>query len=77
MEQFPDIVAVMVRVSVEGPVLLSRAGRHEVVRGSIVAVPLGPRSTLGVVWGPPKDLVRITGSRISSGFSTCRRFPTS
>ncbi|MBE0581295.1 primosomal protein N' [Devosia sp.] len=57
MEDRPDIVAVMVGVAVEGPYSYRIPPGMEVVRGSIVAVPLGPRLTLGVVWGPPKDMV--------------------
>ena len=57
MEQFPNIVAVMVGVAVEGPYSYRIPDGMTVERGSIVAVPLGPRSTLGVVWGPPKDMV--------------------
>jgi len=57
MEQRPDIVAVMVGVAVEGPYSYRVPPGMAVTRGSIVAVPLGPRLTLGVVWGPPKDMV--------------------
>ncbi|WP_082092785.1 primosomal protein N' [Devosia epidermidihirudinis] len=57
MEHRPDIVAVMVGVAVEGPYSYRVPAGMAVVRGSIVAVPLGPRLTLGVVWGPPKDMV--------------------
>ncbi|HEY4202466.1 MAG TPA: primosomal protein N' [Devosiaceae bacterium] len=57
MEHFPDIVAVMVGVAVEGPYSYRVPPDMRVTRGSIVAVPLGPRLTLGVVWGPPKDMV--------------------
>lgn len=50
-----EIVAVMVGVAVDGPYSY-RVGAHmRVQRGSIVIVPLGPRPTLGVVWGFPKD----------------------
>lgn len=51
----PDIVAVMVGVAVEGPYSYRVPAGMVVTRGSIVAVPLGPRLTLGVVWGSPKD----------------------
>ncbi|MDR3475956.1 MAG: primosomal protein N' [Devosia sp.] len=55
MEALPDIVAVMVGVAVEGPYSY-RVPRGMVVgRGSIVAVPLVGRLTLGVVWGLPQD----------------------
>jgi primosomal protein N' (replication factor Y) len=55
MQTRMDIVAVMVGVAVEGPYSY-RVPEHMVVeRGSIVAVPLGPRLILGVVWGAPKD----------------------
>jgi primosomal protein N' (replication factor Y) len=57
MEDRPDIVAVMVGVAVEGPYTYRVPAGMAVTRGSIVAVPLGPRLTLGVVWGPPKDMV--------------------
>src|SRR5690606_37897111 len=57
MEHFPDIVAVMVGVSVEGPYSYRVARGMEVRRGSIVAVPLVGRLTLGVVWGPPAAMV--------------------
>jgi primosomal protein N' (replication factor Y) len=55
MEELPDIVAVMVSVSVEGPYSYRVPYGMRVVRGSIVAVPLVGRLTLGVVWGVPKD----------------------
>jgi primosomal protein N' (replication factor Y) len=57
MEHRPDIVAVMVGVAVEGPYTYRVPHGMAVTRGSIVSVPLGPRLTLGVVWGPPKDMV--------------------
>jgi primosomal protein N' (replication factor Y) len=57
MEDFPDIVAVMVGVAVEGPYSYRVPPGMRVGRGSIVAVPLVGRLTLGVVWGPPKDMV--------------------
>jgi primosomal protein N' (replication factor Y) len=53
----PDIVAVMVGVAVEGPYSYRVPDGMMVERGSIVAVPLGPRLILGVVWGQPKDLI--------------------
>jgi primosomal protein N' (replication factor Y) len=52
-----DIVAVMVGVAVEGPYSYRVPDGATVVRGTIVAVPLGPRLTLGVVWGPPADTI--------------------
>ena len=55
MEPLPDIVAVMVSVSVEGPYSYRVPAGMTVARGSIVAVPLVGRLTLGVVWGAPKD----------------------
>lgn len=55
MEQLTHIVAVMVSVSVEGPYSYRVPAGMVVTRGSIVAVPLVGRLTLGVVWGPPKD----------------------
>ncbi len=57
MQLSPDIVAVMVGVAVEGPYSYRVPAGMSVERGSIVSVPLGPRLTLGVVWGPPKDSV--------------------
>lgn len=57
MEDFPDIVAVMVGVAVEGPYSYRVPPGMRVGRGSIVAVPLVGRLTLGVVWGPPTDMV--------------------
>ncbi|MBB4052484.1 primosomal protein N' (replication factor Y) [Devosia subaequoris] len=53
----PDIVAVMVGVAVEGPYSYRVPAGMSVTRGSIVAVPLGPRLILGVVWGPAKDMI--------------------
>ncbi|MCW5722406.1 MAG: primosomal protein N' [Devosia sp.] len=50
-----DIVAVMVGVAVEGPYSYRVPANMAVQRGSIVAVPLGPRLTLGVVWGMPNE----------------------
>lgn len=55
MSASPDIVAVMVSVSVEGPYSYRVPAGMKVQRGSIVAVPLVGRPTLGVVWGEPKD----------------------
>ncbi|RYE74390.1 MAG: primosomal protein N', partial [Myxococcales bacterium] len=54
-EQLTGVVAVMVSVSVEGPYSYRVPYGMSVVRGSIVAVPLVGRLTLGVVWGLPKD----------------------
>ena len=55
MDFLPDIVAVMVSVSVEGPYSYRVPRGMQVRRGSIVAVPLIGRTTLGVVWGVPQD----------------------
>jgi primosomal protein N' (replication factor Y) len=55
MSELGDIVAVMVSVSVEGPYSYRVPYGKSVVRGSIVAVPLVGRLTLGVVWGAPRD----------------------
>ncbi len=55
MAELPDIVAVMVSVSVDGPYSYRVPYGQKVERGSIVAVPLVGRPTLGVVWGVPKD----------------------
>jgi primosomal protein N' (replication factor Y) len=52
-----DIVAVMVGVAVEGPYSYHVPEGRSVTRGSIVAVPLGPRAVLGVVWGTPADSI--------------------
>jgi primosomal protein N' (replication factor Y) (superfamily II helicase) len=57
MDNAPDIVAVMVGVAVEGPYSYRVPRGMTVTRGSIVAVPLVGRLTLGVVWGPPRDMV--------------------
>jgi primosomal protein N' (replication factor Y) len=54
-EALTDIVAVMVSVSVDGPYSYRVPAGMVVQRGSIVAVPLVGRPTLGVVWGAPKD----------------------
>ena len=55
MNELSDIVAVMVSVSVEGPYSYRVPAGMVVERGSIVAVPLVGRLTLGVVWGAPAD----------------------
>lgn len=55
MDLTPNIVAVMVSVAVEVPYTYRVPYGMTVTRGSIVAVPLGVTTTLGVVWGPPKD----------------------
>ncbi|GHA24713.1 primosomal protein N' [Devosia pacifica] len=52
-----DVVAVMVGVAVSTPYSYRVPPGMAVRRGSIVAVPLGPRLTLGVVWGAPRDMV--------------------
>ena len=57
MEHFPNIVAVMVPLAVDAPYSYRVPPGMHVVRGSIVAVPLVGRSYLGVVWGPPADMV--------------------
>jgi primosomal protein N' (replication factor Y) (superfamily II helicase) len=57
MDERLDIVAVMVGVAVEGPYSYRVPEGMSVTRGLIVAVPLGPRLTLGVVWGPPRDMI--------------------
>ena len=57
MSELGNIVAVMVGVAVEGAYSYRVPDRMQVARGSIVEVPLGPRQILGVVWGPPKDVV--------------------
>lgn len=57
MDASSDIVAVMVGVAVEGPYSYRVPPGMSVARGSIVAVPLGPRLTHGVVWGPPRDTI--------------------
>jgi len=54
-QRLSDIVAVMVSVSVDGPYSYKVPYGMSVTRGSIVAVPLVGRPTLGVVWGTPKD----------------------
>jgi len=51
----PDVVAVMVAVAVDTPYSYRVGDNMQVQRGSIVKVRLGPRSTLGVVLGAPKD----------------------
>jgi len=55
MDELPDIVAVMVPVSVDGAYSYRVPRGMKVTRGSIVAVTLVGRLTLGVVWGVPKD----------------------
>jgi primosomal protein N' (replication factor Y) len=55
MSEITDIAAVMVSVSVEAPYSYRVPHGKAVSRGSIVAVPLNGRLTLGVVWGEPKD----------------------
>ncbi len=45
----------MVSVSVDGPYSYRVPYGMKVERGSIVAVPLVGRLTLGVVWGEPRD----------------------
>ena len=57
MEHFPNIVAVMVPLAVDAPYSYRVPPGMHVGRGSIVAVPLIGRLYLGVVWGPPEDLV--------------------
>ncbi|MEQ1768954.1 MAG: primosomal protein N' [Devosia sp.] len=57
MDELSGIVAVMVSVSVEGPYSYRVKPGMRVSRGSIVAVPLVGRLTLGVVWGVPEDNV--------------------
>ncbi|WP_029041295.1 primosomal protein N' [Cucumibacter marinus] len=57
MEIAPQIVAVMVSVAVDGPYSYRVPEGMEVTRGSVVAVPLGPRHVIGVVWGEPKDKI--------------------
>lgn len=57
MVEAGGIVAVMVGVAVDGPYSYRVPEGMQVERGSIVAVPLGPRLILGVVWGPPKDMI--------------------
>ena len=56
MEDFPDIVAVMVPVVSRGAHSIACRG-HAAARGSIVAVPLAARLTLGVVWGAARDMI--------------------
>ena len=50
-----EIVSVMVSVAVETPYSYRVPEGMKVGRGAIVMVPLGPRQTMGVVWGKPKD----------------------
>ena len=54
-DELTGVVAVMVSVSVDGPYSYRVPYGQSVRRGSIVAVPLVGRLTLGVVWGLPKD----------------------
>ncbi|GGA35818.1 primosomal protein N' [Pelagibacterium lentulum] len=49
------VVSVLVSVAVDGPYSYRVPDGMAVTRGSIVLVPLGPRPTLGVVLGLPKD----------------------
>ncbi|WP_404401229.1 primosomal protein N' [Pelagibacterium halotolerans] len=55
VSQLGPIVSVMVAVAVDKPYSYRVPEGMEVKRGSIVVVPLGPRPTLGVVWGVPED----------------------
>ena len=55
MSESGDIVAVLVSVSVETPYSYRVPPGMSVEPGSIVAVPLIGRITLGVVWGKPTD----------------------
>jgi primosomal protein N' (replication factor Y) len=57
MQIAPNIVAVMVGIAVEGPYSYRVPHGMSVERGTIVAVPLGPRLVVGVVWGEPADQV--------------------
>ena len=57
MDETRHIVSVMVTVAVEGPYSYLVPEGMVVGRGAIVAVPLGPRVVLGVVWGEPADAV--------------------
>ena len=57
MDALGNIVAVMVGVSVETAYSYSVPAGMMVARGSIVAVPLVGRPTLGVVWGKPTDTI--------------------
>ncbi|MCB9992278.1 MAG: primosomal protein N' [Hyphomicrobiaceae bacterium] len=50
-----EVASVLVTVNVEAPYSYRVPEGMHVMRGSIVEVPLGPRPTLGVVWGAPKD----------------------
>jgi len=51
------VVSVMVAVAVDRAYSYRVPEGMAVGRGSIVVVPLGPRPTLGVVWGTPDDTV--------------------
>jgi primosomal protein N' (replication factor Y) len=57
MEHFPNIVAVMVPLAVDAPYSYRVPPGMTVSRGSIVAVPLVGRLYVGIVWGPPQDMV--------------------
>ena len=57
MKHFSDIVAVMVPLAVDMPYSYRVPPGAVVERGMIVAVPLVGRTYLGVVWGPPEDMV--------------------
>lgn len=57
MKHFSDIVAVMVPLAVDMPYSYRVPPGAVVERGTIVAVPLVGRTYLGVVWGPPEDMV--------------------
>jgi len=52
-----EVVAVMVAVALEGPFSYRVPAGMHLSRGCVVMVPLGPRQTLGVVWGTPRDMV--------------------
>ena len=76
METADNIVAVMVGVAVDGPYSYRVPDGMAVERGSIVVVPLGPRPTLGVVWGPPRDMVAHNRLKDIGMSTTARRFRT-
>lgn len=50
-----DVVSVLVTVNVQTPYSYRVAEGMNLVRGSVVEVPLGPRPTVGIVWGAPED----------------------
>ena len=50
-----DVVSVLVAVAVDHPYSYKVPMGMEVQQGSMVMVPLGAKSTLGVVWGTPDD----------------------